>query len=122
MLTGVLIAESLLPGRELAGVPLRLDRLWRTAAPGATDAQPGEWTLLAFSAEDAAADALASALADCLRPEGGWYANFNTPHRAYVVFAGKTFAYGRGDGAGRAEAAAYARSVGVPEGQLDWED
>jgi hypothetical protein len=39
-----------------------------------------------------------------------------------VVFAGKIFRFPRGDEAGRAEAAAYGRSVGVPDHQLDWRD
>jgi len=37
-----------------------------------------------------------------------------------VVFAGRVFRYRNGDVAGRAEVADYARSVGVPEHQLDW--
>jgi hypothetical protein len=32
------------------------------------------------------------------------------------------FRYRSGDGGGRAEAAAYGRSVGVPEAQLDWDE
>jgi hypothetical protein len=34
--------------------------------------------------------------------------------------SGRVFRYPRGDSAGRAQAAAYGRSVGVPENQLDW--
>jgi hypothetical protein len=32
------------------------------------------------------------------------------------------FRYQRGDRSGRARAAQYARTVGVPEAQLDWSD
>jgi hypothetical protein len=32
------------------------------------------------------------------------------------------FRYPRGDAAGRDKAKEYARSAGVPEAQLDWED
>jgi hypothetical protein len=39
-----------------------------------------------------------------------------------VVFAGKVFRYPRGNSAGRAEAQEYARSMGIPEAQLDWAD
>jgi hypothetical protein len=39
-----------------------------------------------------------------------------------VVFPGKIFRYRRGDQAGREEAQARGRSVGVPEQQLDWTD
>ena len=38
----------------------------------------------------------------------------------FVVFAGHSFRYVRGDAEGRSQAEAYGRSVGVPETQLDW--
>ena len=37
----------------------------------------------------------------------------------YVVCARRVFDT-RGDGAGRDEAVDYARTIGVPDGQLDW--
>jgi hypothetical protein len=37
-----------------------------------------------------------------------------------VALFHKVFRHPRGDRAGRAEAAAYGRQHGVPEGQLDW--
>jgi hypothetical protein len=64
---------------------------------------------------------LASELADSLLSPG-WYANWNSGTEATVVFPGKVFRYPRGDQAGRAEAQAHGRSVGVPEAQLDWTD
>jgi hypothetical protein len=36
------------------------------------------------------------------------------------VFPGKIIRHARGHAAGRAEAVAYARTIGVPETQLDW--
>ncbi len=36
------------------------------------------------------------------------------------LFAGRTFSYRRGDATARSEVVAYARSLGVPEAQLDW--
>jgi hypothetical protein len=52
--------------------------------------------------------------------EGGWYVDFHSPTKSFVVFAGRILRYTRGDKAGRAEAEAYARSRGVPDAQLDW--
>jgi hypothetical protein len=52
----------------------------------------------------------------------GWYANWNSDTEATVVFPGKIFRYPHGDQAGREEAKAHGRSVGVPEPQLDWTD
>lgn len=123
MLRGVLVAESLRSGAVLDGVALRVTRVVRREAGDAGAGQPVVWTLLDFEVDD---DGLAPALAEefgrLLAPVGGWYVNFNAPSTAYVVFAGRVFAYPRGDRAARAEVVAYGRGVGVPTGQLDWED
>jgi hypothetical protein len=60
------------------------------------------------------------ALIRSLDPEGGWYCDFRSIDETFVVLAGRAFRYLRGDAAGRAEAEAYGRAVGVPEAQLDW--
>lgn len=78
--------------------------------------------MIDFEADDRDAESLADALAACLADEGGWYADFGVGEDHVVVFAGKVFRYRRGDRAARAEAEAHARSVGVPEHQLDWKD
>jgi hypothetical protein len=39
-----------------------------------------------------------------------------------VIYPGKVFRYERGDSAGRAEAQAHGRTMGVPEPQLDWSE
>lgn len=122
MLKGCLVAESLRVGSALDGIPLRVTRVWRGVAATATAEQPPVWTLMDFEVPVAEADRLATALAGCLAPTGGWYADFSTPTETFVVFAGRVFRYQRGDTAGRAAAQAHARSVGVPEPQLDWSD
>jgi hypothetical protein len=123
MLTGVLIGESLRVGAKLGGgLPLRLN--WVTnveSGEGAVDGQPARWTVFEFEADDETAAELAGALARCL-DTGPWYANFNTAEEAFVIFADRVFRYRRGDRSGRARAAQYARTVGVPEAQLDWSD
>jgi hypothetical protein len=115
-----LIAESLRVGAELTGVPVRVVRIWRGRVGTAADGQPTLWTVLDFEAEDGQAAALAAALSEALDPAGPWYVDFATAEVAFVVFAGRVFRYSRGDAAGRAAAAAYARSIGVPESQTDW--
>jgi hypothetical protein len=122
MATGVLIAESLRVGGVLSGVPLRLTKMRRIEAAGAAGVQPRQWTLVDFQVADADASRLADVLAGCLEPFGGWYANYNTAAEAFVVFADRIFRYPHGDAESRAAAEEYARSVGVPEPQLDWED
>jgi hypothetical protein len=121
MLTGILVGESLRIGAKLTGLQLRLNWVTSVEAPAPAPGQPPRWTLLEFGADDAAAPDLAAALARCLDP-GPWYANFNTSDEVYVIFADRVFRYERGDRSGRAWAAQYARTVGVPEMQLDWGD
>ena len=69
---------------------------------------------------DGALHSTTSGLEGGLNREGGWYCDFRTEAETFVVFAGRTFRYPRGDEAGRGAAVNYARSVGVPEEQLDW--
>ncbi|MFJ4787733.1 hypothetical protein [Streptomyces sp. NPDC088794] len=61
-------------------------------------------------------------MAACLAPTGGWYVNYNTATEAFVVFAERIFRYPRKQAEGRRQAQAYARSIGIPEPQLDWQD
>jgi hypothetical protein len=120
MIEGTLIGESVRVGAELAGVRLVSRSIRRVAAGDEPAGQPELWTLITFEADETDADVLADALAKVLEPEGGWYCDFRSPEETFVVYSGRTFRYRRGDKPGREEAAAYGRSVGVPESQLDW--
>ncbi|MFH8497437.1 hypothetical protein [Streptomyces coeruleorubidus] len=127
MLEGLPIAESLRVGDESAGVPPRGTKIARVEAEGAAAGQPQRWTLLDFTGEEAAAEPPAERLAARLSPAGGWYVNHNTATEAFVVFRGAVFRYPRGqDPRGRAEgrrrAQDHARSLGIPEAQLDRRD
>lgn len=122
MLEGVLIAESLRLGTELAGVPLHITKIARVEVNNAAAEQPQQWTLLDFAAEETNAERLAEQLAGCLAPTGGWYVNYNTTTEAFVIFADKIFRYPRKQAEGRQQAQDYARSIGIPEPQLDWQD
>ena len=118
MFCGAIVAESLRLGAVVEGVPLVVRKLERIDA--GVQEQPRQWTLLWFEADEADADRLAAALADALEANGGWYADFHSDTEVTVVFAGRIFRYRRGDDTERAKVADYARSVGVPEEQLDW--
>lgn len=122
VLEGVLIAESLRTGTALTGIPLRTTRIARIEVTGASPDQPARWTLIDFTADAALAEPLAEQLAAALDPTGGWYVNYTTPAEAFVVFPHRVFRYPRGDAAGRAAAADHARTLGIPEPQLDWQD
>jgi hypothetical protein len=118
---GGILAESLNPGTGFDGNGMRVIRCSRYEVSGAAEYQPLVWTLIEFEAPASSSDALASQLAASLLSPG-WYANWNSDTEATVVFPGKIFHYPRGDQAGRQQAQAHGRSVGVPEPQLDWTD
>ena len=121
MLHGRILAESLRVGCDLRVRDLRISRVDRQdVSRGAAPYQPDIWTLLDVEGPDDVADDLASALADGLIEGQGWYADFRVGTDHVVVFPGRVFRYTVGDQAGRNEATAYGRSVGVPAHQLDW--
>jgi len=119
-LTGGLIAESLRVGAVLDGVVLTVTKISRADVGDVDAGQPRTWTFLDFEAADDDAARLSQALERALERVGGWYCDFRNAEETWVVFAGRTFRYPRGDAAGRAEAEEHGRSVGVPELQLDW--
>lgn len=119
MVQGILIAESLRVGTNLAHLRLTVRKISKYQAQGTTPDQPGVWTTLDFEAEESEAEELARAFADAL-DQPGWYVNFESPAQSFVVFPGRIFRYPRGDKAGRAEAQAYGRQLAIPEPQLDW--
>jgi hypothetical protein len=119
-LQGTLIAESLSVGAALDGVALTVSKIWRADVGDAAAGQPRTWTFVEFEAPEEDAEALAGELEGALQGSGGWYCDFRTGDETFVVFAGRSFRYARGDAAGRAEAAEYGRAVGVPAAQLDW--
>jgi hypothetical protein len=118
MVRGVIVAESLRLGAVIQDIPLTVHKLERINA--GLGEQPPQWTLISFEAADDDADRLAEALSDALEVRHGWYADFHSDSHVTVVFSGRIFHYRRGDQSERAEVEEYARSVGVPDEQLDW--
>ena len=116
--TGGLVAESLAPGAELE-TPLTARRVRRIDAGDPLVGQPVVWTLIEFVVAEELAEQLIAELRDALEP-GPWYCDLASDKETVVVFAGRAFRYPRGDDGGRAEAETHARTVGVPETQLDW--
>lgn len=119
MVQGVLIAESLRTGTCLSDVSLVVNKFSRWEIPETGPGQPSVWTIIEFKADDVDPEPFAQRLADLLDP-CAWYVDFSSERDKYVVFPGKVFHYRRGDAVGRGEAAQYARSLGIPDSQLDW--
>jgi hypothetical protein len=117
----VLITESVRLGGRIDHITLRVRTITRFAAPPDPVGGPPTWTFLEFEADAQDADRLAFAFENALDGTLGWYASFRTDDEMFVVFARRHFRYQVGDAAGKAEAEAYARSIGVPDSQLDWE-
>jgi hypothetical protein len=116
--TGNLLAESVRKEEALDAVPITVRRIWR-ADDGDPAGQPLTWTFLEFEVPDNRAEEFANALAGALEP-GPWYCDFRSDTETFVVFADRVFRYARGDRSAREDAEAHARSVGVPEAQIDW--
>ena len=120
VIAGVLIAESLRTGARVEDVTLTVRRIARDDAGDTGAGQPPTWTFIEFEAPLDEAEALAGTLSSALDKRLGWYCDFRSPTETFVVFAERVFRYPRGDKDGRSAAEAHARSMGVPESQLDW--
>jgi hypothetical protein len=118
--SGALIAESLSKDNALDAVHLGVHRISRRDVGDVNAGQPLTWTFIEFEVDDEVVTDLTTALSRSIEPSGGWYCDFRTDEETFVVFAGQVFRYPRGEAEGRAEVEAFARSVGVPEVQLDW--
>jgi hypothetical protein len=118
--TGTLISESLRVGSVIEGVALTVRKISRADVGDVDSGQPLTWTFMEFEADVDDAERLAEALSGALETAGGWYCDFRTEEETFVVFADRVFRYARGDDQGRAKAEEHARSVGVPDAQLDW--
>ena len=122
MARGQLIAESVKVGERFRVAGVRLLGVTPVEPPPERlrADQPRRWTFIGFEMDDQLAATVADALAGVLDDAGGWYCNFSTASEAWVVYPGRVFRYPIGDVAGRAEAQAHGRALGVPEPQLDW--
>ena len=114
--SGTLIGESLRVGTGLEGIPLTVTKVCRVRA----EDEPQPWTLIYFDVAAARVADLAEVLSRVLERESGWYCDFRSDDEVFVVFCDRVFQYRRGDRPARSTAEDYARSMGVPETQLDW--
>ncbi len=122
MVSGYVLVEGMRPDARLEGLPLTLTKIERYRVSSATPDQPSVWTTVEFAFPEESSEQVANTLAEVLNEHGGWYSHFNVNGETFVIYAHRVFRYRSGDKAGRAEAEAYGRSVGVPEAQLDWDE
>lgn len=113
---GMLLHESLKDTGVLDHLEITRTEVWDVQDGAAF--QPSTWTAMWFKGDASRADTVAEMLSQSLHAD--WYCNISTERHSFVVFGGRVFKYPRGDERGRAEAQAHGRSLGLPEGQLDW--
>ena len=115
-----LIAEGFKPGATSDGLRLNMLKISRRPRGIAAADQPKAWTLIEFEPEEEP-NHLATGLSKVLDAPG-WYTVFGWKDQKFVIFPNRVFRFLRGDQTHHEEVAAYARSVGVPVQQADWED
>jgi len=114
---GLLLHESLADPGVLEMIRITKTETWHVSIAAAF--QPKIWTALSFESDDQQDEAIADALSKALKTEG-WYINATTETSVYVIFPNKVFRYLKGDRTHRKIAEEHARSIGIPESQLDW--
>lgn len=119
MVTGRLIEESL--DDDLIFRLIEVLDTEYLVAEDVVPPQPTAWSRISFRAPEHSATDVAECLAATLKP-GPWYARFDDGRERCVVFSGRIFRYERGDAERLAAVERYARSVGVPDHQFDWDD
>jgi hypothetical protein len=121
MVRGYIIVEGIRPGSWLENLNLSLVRIERSRFRNPGPDQPKVWTTVHFeTSEDP--ERLATALSEALDDNPSrWYTDFATDREKFVIFPKRVFRYPIGDQARRAEAQEYARSIGIPQWQVDWE-
>ena len=122
MIRAYIIGESMRPGSSLADLGASLVKVDRHTVSNAAANQPGTWTVVTFQTS-LEPDKLAARFSEILddRP-AVWYTHFRAGEEMFVIFPHRVFRYRAGDGAGKMQAQDYARSIGVPARQVDWEE
>jgi len=118
MIQGTLIKESLESGEIGKLIKVTGTETW--LSENSADYQPDTWTAVFFSVEDDKLDAVTACFSRTLKRR--WYADITTDDKKYIVFRDKIFSYDRKIASGRKAAADYARSIGIPQSQIDWQD
>lgn len=122
MIRAYIIGESMRPGTSLADLNATMVSVDRHKVSNAAPNQPKVWTTVTFETT-LEPDKLASRFSEILDDQPTvWYTHFRAGEEMFVVFPGKVLRYRAGDTAGKTHAQEYARSIGVPGRQIDWDE
>ena len=117
MYKGIIIKESLDNLDILNKVHITKEESWdvENAAPD----QSKVWSVAYFEVPESSADILATEFSKMIKA-GTWFIDFENDKKKYVVFRNKIFTYTPDDTVGKGAVKMYARSIGIPESQLNW--
>lgn len=122
MARAYIIGESMRPGTSLADLDATLIRVDRHTVSSPAPNQPKVWTVVTFETT-LDSDNLAAKFSEILDDDPSlWYTHFRDGQEMFVVFPHKILRYRVGDKGGRTHAQEYARSIGVPGRQVDWDE
>jgi len=122
MIRAYIIGESMRPGSTLADVQATLVGVERRTVSNAAPNQPRAWTTVTFQTS-LEPERLATKFSELLDDHPAtWYTHFRAGEEMFVVFPHRVFRYSVGDKVAKKSAQDYARSIGVPGRQVDWEE
>ena len=122
MTRAYIIGESMRPDSSLANLRATLVQVARDTVTNAATNQPKMWTTITFDTA-LEPEQLAARFSEILNDRPAcWYTHFRVGHEMFVIFPHKVMRYPAGDKAGKKDAQDYARSIGVPGSQIDWEE
>lgn len=113
--TGLLLKESLKDMSVLDLIKITKEEKWDI--DNAADFQPKVWNAVEFKGEGKVEE-IAESMSKAMNPR--WYLNISTDKEEFVVFLNKVFKYSKEDKEGKKKAQEYARSLNIPESQIDW--
>jgi hypothetical protein len=117
-----IIGESMRLGATLTELDAKLVQIDRHPVGNAVADQPKAWTVVTFET-GLEPEKLAAKFAEILDDKPSrWYTHFRARDEMFVVFPRRSFRYRVGDKTRRSEAQEYARSIGVPGIQVDWDE
>jgi hypothetical protein len=116
--TGLLLQECLADRSILDRLTVTRVETWEVGEAGLPG--PPIWTATHFEGNVVEAEEIANAISAAMM-KSYWYANIHCPEDEIVIFADKVFRYPRGDAEARRAPEDYARAIGVPDHQIDWE-
>ncbi len=117
---GVIIEESLTDNSILKKLKITKTEVEKTTPEHKSSVK--QWTLHTVEIPENQASKVAKGLGKALDKAHGWYADFKNDTHHYIVFSGRVFYIDRKGRAQYDRARAYGISLGIPEGQLDFEN